>query len=828
MVDTASSRTSTNNDSSRRSRGQPVSRNSSARSSAAYHDDYLLPQGHGVYGAPSLRSVSSRFSLREQFATTRKDYEFGFDDASLFERSTLASEAVGDVSEGLTLLGPVIDPSSALQGRGGFDYYDLLVLPPNPSPQAIRRAYYRLFVLLYPNSHPPRSRSAARAYLDLVQTAFETLINPERRLMIQLDGSSPPSTSPDENIFFQHRHRELLRYLLYEQAASDHGSLELGLQLHGGPTAHLSTASAKGSRPLLNPLDFVMSQSFTTPLPDLEELFGRVARLAAILVAQVKAKAYGLPQEQSDDHDKLPQPLTLASQRTFLTIKGSVYGLVEEITSLPGPVLADPYHPCIPTHVPRERALQLLDGRIQPRITVKIQHELPPSVAGQDESTKSSGIYGPGAIVELESEILPDPALAVGVSKEVTLPRDSRPSLLQLSARCSPWNRSLPRIGATLQRPWIGGFVQCKVESGDWALQPDQTCRPFTQVSVLSRRLVNLSPPMRLTPRIELSYRAPSSLESATASLADRSPTQSLRDLDARMGRHGGNTQGFWTLSTTAEPHCLGASLKYGVDASRLYSQLDALIRRDTTAEAKATHLGKGVRMEAELVSSTLWSRFIALRCLKRIGRFSKVGLEFSMGTYNLHLALYWSRLGQSVRLPILVSSGSSFSPRLLFWTTVVPFSGLAVWECAQYWRQRVGSKRRARNGATQVQERRAEADDLAILLSFNVENRQEVEREEHGLVILSAKYGVKTGESWGLEEVADVTTAVGALVDDGQLYIPSNVNKSNILGFWDPAPHATKTLHVRYQFQGKEGTVEVIGQEPLSLPLRARPRELA
>jgi hypothetical protein len=64
----------------------------------------------------------------------------------------------------------------------------------------------------------------------------------------------------------------------------------------------------------------------------------------------------------------------------------------------------------------------------------------------------------------------------------------------------------------------------------------------------------------------------------------------------------------------------------------------------------------------------------------------------------------------------------------------------------------------------------------------------------ENGLMILSAKYGVKACDSgdaaaWGAAEVADVTVAVAVLVDRGQLLIPPGVQKSYMPGLWDPAP---------------------------------------
>ncbi|PSR87425.1 hypothetical protein BD289DRAFT_482158 [Coniella lustricola] len=193
------------------------------------------------------------------------------------------------------------------------------------------------------------------------------------------------------------------------------------------------------------------------------------------------------------------------------------------------------------------------------------------------------------------------------------------------------------------------------------------------------------------------------------------------------------------------------------------------------------------------------------------------------------------------------------------------------------------------RSHRKRIEARRAEADNLVTLLAQPVRHRQRLERERGGLVILSAKYGVVAASSsssaWPLstafatptpaapvtanaassflffgsdalspqpssqlatpplppflgpewpdpEEVADVTVAVAALVDDeseqqdapatdqkGSLYIPRGLRKSKLLGFWDPQPGRTKCLMVKYVYEGREGVELVMGREELRLP---------
>jgi DnaJ family protein C protein 11 len=98
------------------------------------------------------------------------------------------------------------------------------------------------------------------------------------------------------------------------------------------------------------------------------------------------------------------------------------------------------------------------------------------------------------------------------------------------------------------------------------------------------------------------------------------------------------------------------------------------------------------------------------------------------------------------------------------------------------------------------------------------------------GLVVLSAKYGIPSEDGTLIksEQVADVTTAVAALIDDSvynngpALVIPHGVRKSRLPGFWDPAPGLDKVLRVEYMFKGEAGAVEVGSRDELVLPPQA------
>ena len=143
--------------------------------------------------------------------------------------------------------------------------------------------------------------------------------------------------------------------------------------------------------------------------------------------------------------------------------------------------------------------------------------------------------------------------------------------------------------------------------------------------------------------------------------------------------------------------------------------------------------------------------------------------------------------------------------------------------------RQRLAKQQRKKLRGD-VKRRREEAEQAVELMAQSVGYRQSVEDAHGGLVILEAKYGVPTKSSkvnsrthvvYEDGKVVDVTIAVAALVDEGQLSLSRGLDKSRLIGFWDPSPLERKVLQVKYLFGGKEHYVEVAGGKGLVLPRR-------
>ena len=70
------------------------------------------------------------------------------------------------------------------------DFYELLSLPRDPPPtdSQISTAYRSLTLSFHPDKQPPHLRDAATAQFDRIKTAYETLIDPKKRVVYDMLG----------------------------------------------------------------------------------------------------------------------------------------------------------------------------------------------------------------------------------------------------------------------------------------------------------------------------------------------------------------------------------------------------------------------------------------------------------------------------------------------------------------------------------------------------------------------------------------------------------------------------------------------------------------
>ena len=809
---------------SRRRGAWGSSRTSSVRSSAVF-DDHLYP---GPYppSAHSLRPADSRFSLNEHFAASRREYEFGYDDASsILDRASVLD--LDDQEDTVVLDGvQPSTPSGSLRARPPHtvvdrNFYEILCLPRSASlsPVEIRRAYRRLVKILSVDTLPSRWTPVSEALLDTVQVAFETLIEPYRR--VDYDISAIDSDSDDDKVddfgYLDLSPQESCSLLPEEAYLSlTHGetrtTTDLGLRLEPrSPFSNSSRGALRSKWQPATPLDFSLRQSTTLSMPLVGHEVRRLLSFAeSIILPKMLPGKSAIPIRLSDPS---------------IQVTGSIHGLLDEPFRLSSSYPSR-YQPPGPSVHGSRRLEQLTLSRFLPSVGLKLRQGLfwrePSSIAVEPAPLLSP--VTPDTVFEQEIELLSDPAVTSRIATSLDLPDGGEPLEVEACAKqpfSSGQGTSGSSMGLAVHRRVAGGTAFVTIDAGDWTLRPAPECAHLFKFSKAAKHLASRVAPIRNAPTVEAGYTFSSYDMGLRAGRGFTKPAgRGVRSMDFEVDLDSG---GSWTASLGATADTLATYLRYGQD---LFSSLTPS-QTSSLPPGNHTHRSAGIRAEVELGATTQQDVFIALRALKRVGRFTKLGFEIGIAPANLHLSLYWSRLGQRISLPLLLATKPHLNTEAVFWTTVAPFLGLAAAELL-YWRpaSNAAAKKRRRRKAKGVGEppplqeyiaaRRAEADELTVVLAGGVEPRQRLERQGGGLVVLSAKYGVRGAAP---EEVADVTVAVAALVDDGRLAIPAGLRKSRLFGFWDPAPRRTKVLSVRYSYQGKEQSVEVCGRDELRLP---------
>ncbi|TLS22944.1 uncharacterized protein PpBr36_05611 [Pyricularia pennisetigena] len=766
--------------------------------------------------ARSLRSANSRYSLNEQFAATRREYEFGFDDAA---SSFMDLSMYGPQSQGHD----VEDSERAENLHVSRDYFELLCIPRHaPTREQVRRAYFRLFRLLDSESQPKQMRAVAAIYMADVQDAFETLVEDARReryledLLAEEDGQEiDEADEPKTDAVAGPKQQSIL-------PAHFPSSTDLGVRFIAERDRSSSRQPASAQKlPSVTPLDFCIGHSTSLPLPSL-------GRLLAAGIHRIQAAAHS-ESLRATDQEKPPEIAPILRTAPVLMLTAASYGLARDLTTVPPALLTDRYQPLLPEALPRNRMAQLLGGRPSPLVNLRLRQDLFLN-KGVDDG-------GPSAVVELESEIFPQPGLTGRLARTIHPRGHTQPLNLELMVSTTPTALSLrpPRAGIALSRRLGFGTGFFCADSGDFfrpsqarAIDDTTTCAGFPQFSKehLGRRsiLSSIISPLlflRTEPTVEVGYTSLGTgnlgLLGATGKPFLAPADRGIKGLDLETSSPITSSRGSWTVSAAASPGQVAGYLRYGLD---LVSALPQAVCSRLPFRPSAYHF------EVELCTV----RYLAVRALRRTSPRSSVGFEVGLSPASLHLSLYWSRLAQRLRLPILLrsGSGSAASRRLVLWAVVLPMLALAALDLGRKKPQR----RSVAATADLVARRRAEADELTAVLATGTQARQTAERMRGGLVVLAAKYGVPGSTYAGMTvfnseyEVADVTIAVAALVigadqEDrpGSLHIPQGLRKSRLVGFWDPAPGQTKVLQVKYIYRGKEGVAEVRGRDELRLP---------
>lgn len=888
---------------SARARNPSRSATSSARSSAAFerdHDQHLqvLNQPYANRYNPSLRSVGSRVSLGDQFATTRREYEFGFDDGASF--ITTDAEVETDQDDTLTGAGSfdgvIVTPPASHRGAGSSvprqsgsgrvrrSHYELLSLPEGDevSEGDICRAYFRLCDILRSDNIPAQHQDLAERYLCHVQDAFETLSSKHSRddydeslqddeleETTLLSGDEGEDDVKGDTGQARRTDPRLVRELRRQQ---ERESTEVKLHLDAQSMATLSH----------RPTTLSLTQASVTSLPAISQLLQPRLR-------QVRKALGGATSTAVVNRDRNELYCTTPT----VTVTSSIFATDVRDSYLPLTSVSGCQQNLSANTFPKDRQLQWYTFYFAPAVNFKLRQELFIRENGLSEAALRRTL--PDAVLEIETDAVNAASLTARASHVLRLDSDegqgdepAEPLHTEASvsvSRAWPAARYRPRFGLGLHRRVggrNGGTAFACADSGTPSLWDSLSPSSYLNSSVRKRldgdstgaswrsymdQLSQL-PSYYSPPTLEVGYNFGASSEDTLGLRSGRAftkpPGTGLRRLHDSVFLSGPGKGGSWTISGAVTTGGVAGYLRFGRNLLASPTELEHSLIPSRL---------RGLRFEAEL--STYKSRpdnllgrvhslgrseisQLAVRGLKKFGKSSKLGLEVSVNSTSsaVVLSLYYSkRNNRSLTIPLVLfrdqPSHHQFLTRVLLFAGFLPALAITALDHARALLSPADATSQEEKGRRSVDiqkhiaARRAEADDLLTVLAEPVMQKQRFQRERGGLVILSAKYGVlldgqpvpppsgqqpaaaaasssiNLGPSWASpEDVADVTVALAALVDDdGSLHVPEGLRKSRLLGFWDPRPRRTKCLFVRYMFRGQERVREVMGRDELVLP---------
>ncbi|GAA5995264.1 J domain-containing protein [Rhodotorula paludigena] len=259
-----------------------------------------------------------------------------------------------------------------------------------------------------------------------------------------------------------------------------------------------------------------------------------------------------------------------------------------------------------------------------------------------------------------------------------------------------------------------------------------------------------------------------------------------------------------------------------------------AVFAKQVSVNYGRTVLG-GFKVSIGGVVTNVGAASLGINADRRVTENCRAGMGLDIAANgSMTVKLRFSRLGQKLNLPIIVSSGLDL--RLAAGFTLVPALGIIAtnhFVLAPRKRQKLTSKLRElrKEHAEWIREKRQEALDAQALLAEHVQRRIRDEEAKNGLVIEKAVYGVlDAADAKDQPDDAaelrwlDVTVPLQALLapSASQLTIPSGRSKATLLGFCDSAIGEKKRLRVRYRFRGKVHEAVWDDRDAVALPMRS------
>ncbi|CAG8029363.1 unnamed protein product [Penicillium nalgiovense] len=720
------------------------------------------------------------------------------------------------------------------------DYYVLLGLSRNPPPTEaeIRSAYRSLTLSFHPDKQPPHLRHAAESQFRHIQEAYETLIDPNKRVVYDISGAAGvrqewgqlgamgiggeaqrqevgvKAMSPDQ----------FRRWFLKTMKKRERKSVESLVSSRGGITLGINASSmvsvdededVQFHIPSPKMSTYGISYNFKTPV-SIPQLWGMTEKEA----------------ETSEETDSGEEVQDEETEDMLVTWNAGITG------GLARPV--------------KKVTVEYEDGT-----EGEEKFEMPPILAAQNfqfgatvtpnfknlVGTKGIWAKHPFSLlrdsqVSFEALLLPVPTLKANIARAFQPIPGTRPFQVSVT---SIHKRSLeetaPSFEVQISREiakqkigvitWSSGVVDWPEFLLKWfpslGMGAQSAIASANEVSNLQIGLISL--PKQGQAAID--FDDDDEDESGELDEDVRNLLKKKRQIDQSAES--------WQTYLQATPAGGAFVLSY---SRNLFSgkPADDPVKTEWSSEGyfpmPSMDQARAVRLEISSVVGLDMSLNWTIKGVRRVGEYTRVGLGIGIADKGIMMTVSWSRLGQNINLPINVCPANEATSGAAALTAIFPWLAYCAIEFGYIRprdrkRRRQAAARRHRELKKLIPKKREESLQAIELMTDQVQRRQAREEAQDGLVILKAEYGyippVNKKPKNGFEEprVIDVTIPVAALVNRGQLVIPGKTIKFQILGFHDPAPLLPKRLKIWYRFQGRDHFVEAGDKEDIACPMR-------
>ncbi|KAM5505785.1 hypothetical protein McaMca56_000432 [Microsporum canis] len=735
------------------------------------------------------------------------------------------------------------------------DYYSLLALSRDPPPTdaAIRSAYRTLTLSFHPDKQPSHLQEAARNHFGKIQTAYETLIDPKKRVVYDLMGEEGVRKqwgmtgllgafgeaermqvgvkTMDEAQFrrwFVRKMKDKERSVL-EDLISSKVEMQVGFDATNMFSKETED-SINIEMPDMKPSHFAIGFKFKTPFPSIP---GFKSSSSQDEEDDNDDDENGSNRKRNDimDEDKENMQLVIqASTGGELHRMKRVFTLLDEETN---------EERDIEQELPHNLAVNSFS------LGAHVQHVV------QSHDTKDTPLnrllfpFLGDSSVKVGASLLPAPSLTLSLRKLLAPVPGTYPFQLTLSTVVSHSPLFMPPpLHVSVQRQigdgklmfcnWSSGiitwpsFIASFFESIAKALYDETEAVILAAESSKFELGLNILP-KRFTRRAQPASRA-QNLDEEDEAAENSRRAQKMEQSETRQN---------WGIILHSSPGIINLSLNYGRNLFTSEPEEPALSQWSYEGYTPRKEIinSPPVRLEIATTVSLDLSTSWMISGVRKFGNFTHMGLSIGIqGGRGLVCTITWNRLGQTLKFPIAICPMEVVDADIASLAVIVPWLTYSIMEFG-YWRPR---QRRKQKKAIARQQRRVQrllakrkADSLEAieLMKEHISRRQDVEEQRGGLVILHAEYGyipphsalrISRTDPKADEKMVDVTIPVAALVDQGQLSIPRSIVKGEILGFSDPAPFLPKTLRIQYIFGWKKHSVEIADGEDVICPMQS------